>query len=217
MRIVLADDQAMVRDGLALVLSAEPDFDVVERCADGRALVQAVTRLSPDLVLTDVRMRGVDGIEAIGLIRQLVDGPPVLALTTFDDDEVLWPVLGAGADGFVLKDSPAETLVEAARAVAGGGAWLDPRVLPRVMQRAAAQPTPAAEHVRALASLTAREEQVLELMRGGANNAEIARALRSAETTVKSQVSSVLQKLGARDRAAAIVIAYESGWRRNSI
>jgi DNA-binding NarL/FixJ family response regulator len=210
--IVLADDQAMVRAGLALVLSAEEDLQVIEQCADGRALVNTVTANRPDLVLTDVRMPGMDGAEATRRIRALPDPPPVLALTTFDDDDVLWPILTAGAAGLVLKDSPAESLVQAVRAVAAGGAWLDPRVLPRVLARATARPLTVPERVQALESLTPREHDVLDLLCRGANNAEIAHTLRTAERTVKSQVSSILAKLGVRDRAAAIVAAHDAGW-----
>ncbi|OIH92715.1 MULTISPECIES: response regulator transcription factor [unclassified Curtobacterium] len=212
-RIVLADDQAMIRSGLALVLRAETDLEIVEECADGHALLRAVARTAPDLVLTDVRMPGTDGIEATRRLRALPDAPPVLALTTFDDDDVLWPALDAGAAGFVLKDSPAEALVEAVRVVAGGGTWIDPRVLPRVVARAVAQPQPDADRARALSSLTPRERAVLDLVCDGASNAEIAVALRTAERTVKSHVSAVLAKLGARDRAGAIVAAHRAGWR----
>lgn len=214
LRIVLADDQAMVRSGLALILAAEPDLQVVDQVADGRALLRTVSQDRPDLVLTDVRMPVLDGVEATRRLRALPDGPPVLALTTFDDDDVLWPVLAAGAAGFVLKDSPAESLVEAVRAVAAGGSWLDPRVLPRVIARAAAQPVASPDASRALASLTPRERQVLDRVCAGASNAEIAEALSTAERTVKTQVSAILLKLGARDRAGAIVAAHEAGWRR---
>ncbi|WP_267423055.1 MULTISPECIES: response regulator transcription factor [unclassified Curtobacterium] len=213
-RIVLADDQAMIRSGLALVLRSEPDLEIVEECADGHALLRAVTLAAPDLVLTDIRMPGVDGIEATRRIRDLVDGPPVLALTTFDDDEVLWPTLDAGANGFVLKDSAAEALVDAVRVVAGGGTWIDPRVLPRVVARAVAQPQVSADGARALASLTPRERDVLDLVCDGASNAEVAAALDTGERTVKSHVSAILAKLGARDRAGAIVMAHRAGWRR---
>ena len=213
-RIVLADDQAMIRSGLALVLRSEPDLEIVEECADGHALLRAVTLSSPDVVLTDIRMPGVDGIEATRRIRHLDDGPPVLALTTFDDDDVLWPTLDAGANGFVLKDSAAEALVDAVRVVAGGGTWIDPRVLPRVVARAVAQPQVSADSARALASLTPRERDVLDLVCDGASNAEVAVALDTGERTVKSHVSAILAKLGARDRAGAIVMAHRAGWRR---
>lgn len=214
-RIVLADDQAMIRSGLALVLRSEPDLEIVEECADGHALLRAVTLAAPDLVLTDIRMPGIDGIEATRRIRAQAGGPPVLALTTFDDDDVLWPTLDAGAAGFVLKDSAAEALVDAARVVADGGTWIDPRVLPRVVARAVAQPQVSADAARALASLTAREREVLDLVCEGASNAEIAAVLDTGERTVKSHVSAILAKLGARDRAGAIVMAHRAGWRRS--
>lgn len=214
-RIVLADDQAMIRSGLALVLRSEPDLEIVEECADGHALLRAVTLAAPDLVLTDIRMPGIDGIEATRRIRAQAGGPPVLALTTFDDDDVLWPTLDAGANGFVLKDSAAEALVDAVRVVADGGTWIDPRVLPRVVARAVAQPQVSADAARALASLTAREREVLDLVCDGASNAEIAAVLDTGERTVKSHVSAILAKLGARDRAGAIVMAHRAGWRRS--
>ncbi|BDZ45169.1 response regulator transcription factor [Naasia aerilata] len=211
-RIVLADDQAMVRAGLVLILRAEPGFEVVAQCEDGRQLVRDVTEAQPDVALTDIRMPGMDGVEATRRIRALPSGPPVLALTTFDDDDVLWPVLTAGAAGFVLKDSPAESLVAAIRAVAAGGAWLDPRVLPRVLSRAREQPAPEPALQRLLQELTAREQEVLRLVCQGASNAEIALALGMGERTVKSHVSAILAKLGARDRAAAIVTAFQAGF-----
>ena len=135
----------------------------------------------------------------------------MLALTTFDDDEVLWAAVDAGAAGFVLKDSPPEALVDAVRAVAAGGSWLDPRVLPRVLDRARSRPARSPGAARALARLTPREAEVMRLLCQGASNDEIARALRLGERTVKSHVSAILAKLGARDRAAAIVTAYAGG------
>ena len=136
LRVIIADDQAMVRAGLALILGAEPDIAVVAECEDGTSVLSKVRAHQPDLVLMDVRMPNVDGPEATRRLQTLAAPPPVLALTTFDDDAVLWGALTAGAAGFVLKDSPAEVLITAVRAVAGGGAWLDPRVLPRVLARA---------------------------------------------------------------------------------
>lgn len=215
-RIVLADDQAMVRAGLALILGAETDLVVVAQVEDGVRLLAAVRELRPDVVLTDVRMPRMDGTEAIRRLREQQDAPPVLALTTFDDDDVLWPTLAAGAAGLVLKDSPAETLVAAVRAVASGGAWLDARVLPRVLARVGSQPVGSPEGARALAGLTPREREVLALVCRGASNGEIAAALHTAERTVKSHVSAILAKLGARDRAAAIVAAFDAGFRPTS-
>ncbi|PRY47755.1 LuxR family two component transcriptional regulator [Geodermatophilus tzadiensis] len=212
-RIVLADDQALVRAGLAMVLGSEDGFTVVAQCEDGAGVLPAVRAHRPDLVLVDVRMPRVDGPEATRRLRAEPGAPPVLTLTTFDDDEVLWAALDAGAAGFVLKDSPAEVLVEAVRAVAAGGAWLDPRVLPRVLDRARRRPAPGAG-TAVLDRLTPREADVLRLVCRGASNAEIAGALRMGERTVKSHVSAILAKLGVRDRAAAIVAAYDAGLGR---
>jgi DNA-binding NarL/FixJ family response regulator len=212
-RILLADDQAMVRSGLALVLGAEPDLEVVAECEDGTGVLPAVRRDRPDLVLMDVRMPRMDGPEAIRRLAETADPPPVLALTTFDDDATLWSAITAGAAGFVLKDSRAELLVEAVRTVAGGGAWLDPRVLPRVLASARRSPPPSSGSASALDQLTPRETQVLGLLCRGGSNSEIAAAIGTAERTVKSHVSAILAKLGARDRAAAIVAAYDAGFR----
>lgn len=210
-RIVLADDQAMVRSGLALVLGSEPGFAVVAQCEDGRGVPATVREHSPDLVLLDVRMPHVDGPEATRRLRAQPGAPPVLALTTFDDDEVLWAALDAGAAGFVLKGSPAEVLVQAVRAVVAGGAWVDPRVLPRVLARARGHRPASAAGARALGRLTPRETDVLRAVCRGASNGEIAAALRMGERTVKSHVSAILAKLGARDRAGAIVAAHDAG------
>ncbi len=211
-RVLLADDQAMVRAGLAMVLGSEDGVAVVAQCEDGAGVLPAVRAHRPDLVLMDVRMPRVDGPEATRRLRAEPGAPPVLALTTFDDDEALWGSLDAGAAGFVLKDSPAEVLVDAVRAVAAGGAWLDPRVLPRVLERARSRPGTGAG-ASLLDRLTPREADVLRLVCRGATNAEIAGALRMGERTVKSHVSAVLAKLGVRDRAAAIVAAYDAGLR----
>ncbi|RIX27890.1 response regulator [Amnibacterium setariae] len=209
LRVVVADDQAMVRSGLSLVLGAEPDIVVVAQCADGAAAVVAAERFAPDLVLMDVRMPGTDGPTATRRLRGTPGAPPVLALTTFDDDEVLWAALDAGAEGFVLKDSPAESLVLAVRAVAAGGSWIDPRVLPRVLARArSAAGRPGAAP---LERLTPRETEVLTRMCRGATNGEIADELAMGERTVKSHVSAILAKLGARDRIGAVVAALDAG------
>ncbi len=211
-RIVLADDQAMIRAGLALVLGSEPGLTVVAQCEDGSGVLSAVRSRRVDLVLMDVRMPRVDGPEATRRLHAEPAAPPVLALTTFDDDEVLWAALDAGAAGFVLKDAPAEVLVQAVRAVAAGGAWVDPRVLPRVLTRARGRPVTSAAVSRALERLTPRETDVLHLVCRGANNQEIAATLRMGERTVKSHVSAILTKLGARDRAGAIVAAHDAGF-----
>jgi DNA-binding NarL/FixJ family response regulator len=213
LRVIIADDQAMVRAGLVLILSAEPDIEVVAECDDGSTVLAEVRAHPADLVLMDVRMPRMSGPDATRRLRELPDAPPVLALTTFDDDEVLWGALSAGAAGFVLKDSPAELLVTAVRAVAGGGAWLDPRVLPRVLAQARDRAPSSPAATRALERLTPRELDVLRRICRGANNSEIATELRVGERTVKSHVSAIFSKLGARDRAAAIIAAYDAGLR----
>ena len=213
LRVIIADDQAMVRAGLVLVLSAESDIEVVAECEDGSTVLATVRAHPADLVLMDVRMPRMSGPEATRKLRELPGAPPVLALTTFDDDEVLWGALTAGAAGFVLKDSPAELLITAVRAVAAGGAWLDPRVLPRVLARARETSPASPAATRALERLTPRELDVLRRICRGANNAEIAVELHVGERTVKSHVSAIFSKLGARDRAAAIVAAYDAGLR----
>jgi DNA-binding NarL/FixJ family response regulator len=212
-RVILVDDQALVRAGLALILSAEPDILLVAELDDGRGVSAAVGAHRPDLVLMDVRMPNVDGPEATRRLRELSEPPPVLALTTFDDDDVLWGALASGAAGFILKDSLAETLIAAIRTVGAGGAWLDPRVLPRVLARARDQSPRSPAASRALEALTTRELEVLHRICGGENNGEIAQALHVGERTVKSHVSAIFSKLGARDRAAAIIVAYDAGLR----
>jgi DNA-binding NarL/FixJ family response regulator len=210
-RVLLVDDQELVRAGLRLILSAEDDLNVVGEASDGRAGVEAARSLGPDVVLMDVRMPVLDGIEAT---RELVaDGVHrVLALTTFEDDDVVWGVIEAGAAGFVLKDAPAADLVGAIRVTARGGSWLDPRVADRVLaalRRRAAGRGPATGP--AAAPLTERELDVLRLVASGANNAEIAESLYLSERTVKGHISAIFGKLGVRDRPAAIIRAYDAG------
>ena len=212
-RVVLADDQAMIRSGLHLVLRAEQDITVVAECSDGAQAITAARQHRPDVVLMDVRMPRLDGIAATRELRRLDLPVRVLILTTFDDDDVLWGALDAGADGFVLKDSPAEALTAAIRAVAGGGAWLDPRITPRVLATVRQRPqTPPAMHGAAAASrLTPRELDVLRLLAAGSTNQEIAEQLGMGERTVKTHVSAVFAKLGARDRVAAVLLAHDLG------
>ena len=213
-KILLVDDQDMIRKGLAFVLGAEADFVVVAECDDGDGVPAALRSRQPDVVLMDVRMPRVDGPEAIRRMRAVGSLTPVLALTTFDDDDTLWSALDAGAAGFVLKDSPAETLVDAVRVVVAGGAWLDPRTLPRVLERARTRHSGASDP-RLLDRLTPRELDVLRRVCRGENNAEIAQALRMGERTVKSHVSALLQKMQARDRAVLIVTAFDLGIQRS--
>lgn len=210
-RAALVDDQAMVRSGLARILSPEDGFDVVAECADGREAVEKLPALRPDVVLMDVRMPALDGIAATKQLRGLDDPPEVLVLTTFGEDEVLWGAIEAGAAGFVLKDSSADDLIAAVRAVAGGGAWFDHAVAPRLLERYRRVVAPAARDAARLDLLTEREHDVLRLMSRGATNAEIAEGLHVAEATVKTHVGSIFTKLGVRDRAAAIVFAYDHG------
>lgn len=210
-RVVLVDDQDIVRNGLARILGPEDGFEVVAECADGDEVEAAVTGTRPDVVLMDLRMRRVDGIAATRTLAALDQPPPVLVVTTFDEDELLWGAIQAGAAGFVLKDSPAAGLIAAARAVAGGGAWFDPGVTPRLLHAYRQSVAPAARERRRLDGLTEREYDVLRLMARGATNAEIAGALFVSETTVKTHVGNLFAKLGVRDRAAAIVFAFDHG------
>jgi len=210
-RAAIVDDQAIVRAGLARILSPLDGFEVVAEYADGRQAVEKLPALRPDVVLMDVRMPGLDGITATAQLRALDDPLDVLVLTTFGEDEVLWGAIEAGAAGFVLKDSSAEDLIAAVRAVAGGGAWFDAGVAPRLLDRYRRVVAPAARDVARLDLLTDREHRVLRLMARGATNAEIAAALFVAEATVKTHVGSIFGKLGVRDRAAAIVFAYDHG------
>jgi DNA-binding NarL/FixJ family response regulator len=210
-RTAIVDDQAIVRAGLARILSPEDGFEVVAECADGRRAVEELPALGPDVVLMDVRMPSLDGIAATAQLRGLEPPLEVLVLTTFGEDAVLWGAIEAGAAGFVLKDSSAEDLIAATRAVAGGGAWFDPAVASRVLDRYRRVVAPAARDAARLDLLTGREHNVLRLMARGATNAEIAVALHVAEATVKTHVGSIFGKLGVRDRAAAIVFAYDHG------
>ena len=210
-RVALVDDQAIVRAGLARILSPADGFEVVAECADGRQAVEELPALHPDVVLMDIRMPALDGVSATAQLRAMEDPLCVLVLTTFGEDEVLWGAIEAGAAGFVLKDSSAEDLIAAVRAVAGGGAWFDPGVAPRLLERYRRVVAPAARDSARLDLLTDREHEVLRLMARGATNAEIAGALHVAEATVKTHVGSIFGKIGVRDRPAAIVFAYDHG------
>jgi DNA-binding NarL/FixJ family response regulator len=210
-RVALVDDQAIIRAGLARILSPTDGFEVVAECVDGREAVEQLPALAPDVVLMDIRMPGLDGIAATAELRRTAAVGRVLVLTTFGEDDVLWGAIEAGAAGFVLKDSSAEDLIAAVRAVAGGGAWFDPGVAPRVLDRYRRVVAPATRDAARLELLTGREHEVLRLMARGATNAEIAASLYVAEATVKTHVGSIFTKLGVRDRAAAIVFAYDHG------
>jgi DNA-binding NarL/FixJ family response regulator len=212
-RVLLVDDQALIRAGFRMILDAEEDIEVVGECADGTQAVDSVRRLKPDVVLMDIRMPEMDGIEATRLIA---DGggegaPKVLMLTTFDLDEYVYDALRAGASGFLLKDAPAEQLIDGIRVVAEGDALLAPSVTRRLIHEfsrgAVAQQSAPPE----LEELTPREREVFKLIARGMSNAEIAAELIVSETTVKTHVARVLMKLGVRDRVQAVVLAYESG------
>ena len=213
-KVLIADDQAMVRQGFGALLSAQPDLVVVGDAADGAAAVRETRRLDPDVVLMDVRMPVLDGLAAT---RQLLegrregDGPKVLILTTFDLDDYVYEALRAGASGFLLKDAPADELVHAVRVVAGGEALLAPSVTRRLISEFAARPGRSRPRPTALDALTPRETEVLRLIARGRSNAEIAADLVVAEQTVKTHIGRILAKLNLRDRAQAVVLAYETG------
>jgi DNA-binding NarL/FixJ family response regulator len=210
-RVALVDDQELVRAGLARILSPADGFEVVAECADGTQAVERLPAVRPDVVVMDIRMPVLDGIAATAVLREGDEPPGVLVLTTFGEDEVLWGAIEAGAAGFVLKDCSAEDLIAAVRAVAGGGAWFDPAVAPRLLDQYRRLVAPASREAGRLELLTEREHEVLRLMARGATNAEIAASLYVAEATVKSHVGSIFGKLDVRDRAAAIVFAYDHG------
>jgi DNA-binding NarL/FixJ family response regulator len=210
-RVLLVDDQPLVRTGLRRILTARDGFEVVAECSDGDEVEAAVEAHRPDLVIMDVRMKRVGGADATQRLRARADAPPVLMLTTFDDDEVLSASLRAGASGFQLKDAPGEDLIRSARTVAEGGAWLDPTVTARVLAAyRSAAPARDGQTARVTA-LTDREREVLTLIGRGLSNAEIAGELAISEVTVKSHIGHIFTKLDLRDRAAAIVLAFDSG------
>ncbi|MFE7798156.1 response regulator [Nocardia sp. NPDC057440] len=207
--VLVVDDQELVRGGLRRILRRRDGF-VVTECSDGDEVPAALVNGRPDVVLMDLRMKRVGGIDATRMLRTKDDAPPVLVLTTFDDDQLLSGALRAGAAGFILKDSPAEDLIRAVRTVAAGGAWLDPAVTGRVLT-AYRTVRPVRTRDSRLAELTAREYEVLELIGRGRVNTEIARELGISEVTVKSHVGHIFGKLELRDRAAAIVFAFDHG------
>ena len=220
---LIVDDQELVRSGLSLILHKRHGITVVGECSDGDEVPDAVARFRPNVVVMDLRMKRVGGIEATRLLVES-GGPPVLALTTFSDDELLSGVLRAGASGFVLKDSPAEEFIRAIRAVGSGNSYLDPAVTERVLTTYRAAPSPPSPNAlanpppptasapgppSALADLTPRERDVLELLAKGRSNTEIADELFISSLTVKTHIGRIFAKLGVRDRAAAIVYAFE--------
>ncbi|MFL5846812.1 MAG: response regulator [Solirubrobacteraceae bacterium] len=212
-RVLIADDQSLVRTGFRMILEAEEDFEVVGEAADGAQAVDSAARLSPDVILMDIRMPELDGIEATRRILSGLgeEGPKVVMLTTFDMNEYVYEALRAGASGFLLKDVPAEQLVAGVRVVAAGEALLAPSVTRRLLEEFAKGAPVSSEPPPGLSELTPRELEVLTLMARGLSNAEIAAELVVGDTTVKTHVARVLMKLGLRDRIQAVVLAYETG------
>ena len=208
-RVLVADDQTMVRAGFRMLLSGEPDIDVVAEASNGLEAVEKAARLRPTVVLMDIRMPELDGLEATRRILAGDDAPRILILTTFDLDEYVYEALRAGASGFVLKDDPPEQLLAAIRTVADGEALLSPAVTKRVIQQFTRIPRPAPPPE--VAELTERELDVLRLIARGQSNAEIGRELYISETTVKTHITHILQKLDLRDRVQAVVLAHETG------
>jgi DNA-binding NarL/FixJ family response regulator len=211
-RVVVVDDQELVRSGFCVILDAADGITVVGEAGNGEAAVAAVAAHQPDVVLMDIRMPGMDGLEATRLItRDSPAAPKVVMLTTFDLDDYVYEALRAGASGFLLKDSPRHDLIAAIRAAAAGDALLAPSVTRRLIEAFARRPPEATPSPSQLASLTARERDVLLLLARGRSNAEIAVALFVSEATVKTHVGNVLAKLGLRDRVQAVILAYETG------
>jgi DNA-binding NarL/FixJ family response regulator len=210
-RIVVADDHEVVRAGFAELLDTQPDFTVVGTAADGAEAVRACHEQTPDVVLMDVRMPTMDGIQATRQLTAHDDGPRILILTTFDLDDYVYDALHAGASGFILKDVTAERLFDAVRVIAAGQALLAPTVTRRLISEFAQQHRTAGAAAPALDVLTPRETQVLRLIAEGLSNLEIATRLVVTEQTVKTHVSRLLAKLGLRDRTQAVITAYETG------
>jgi DNA-binding NarL/FixJ family response regulator len=208
-RVLVADDQSMVRAGFRMLLTGGQDIEVVAEASNGREAVAMAERFNPAVVLMDIRMPEIDGLEATRRILAANQGARILILTTFGLDEYVYEALRAGASGFVLKDDPAEQLISAVRTVAAGNALLSPAITKRVIRQFTriARPAPPKE----LGELTEREHEILRLIATGLSNAEIGQELYISETTVKTHVTHVLQKLGLRDRVQAVVLAYQAG------
>ena len=211
-RVLIADDQALVRAGFHAILETDDDIEVVGEAADGDEAVERAAELRPDVVLMDIRMPGLDGIEATRrLLANGADSPRVLMLTTFDLNEYLYEAMKAGASGFLLKDAPRDQLIGGVRTVAAGDALLAPSLVRRLVEDFVRRPPPGTAAPPGLQDLTERETEVLRQMARGLSNAEIAGELYVSEATVRTHVSHILQKLDVRDRVQAVVLAYESG------
>ncbi|KRD12144.1 MULTISPECIES: response regulator transcription factor [unclassified Streptomyces] len=211
-RVLICDDQELIRMGLRMVIDSQPDLTVVGEAADGDAAITGVAALEPDLVLMDVRMPGLDGLAATEHLCAQPDGPRILVVTTFDLDEYAYAALRAGANGFLVKDAPAEEILVTVRAVLRGEVMVAPSLTRRLVERFVRQaPASAAAQRARLAALTEREREVLALVARGLANGEIAERLFVGETTVKTHLGRILTKLGLRDRVHAVIFAYESG------
>ena len=210
-RVLVADDQTIVREGLRLILDAQPDIEVVAEAGDGQAALRGVAEHQPDVVLMDIRMPGMDGLQATEKLLRAGSPARVLVLTTFGHDEYLYAAMRAGASGFLLKDSPRHQLIHAVRTVAEGDALLDPALTRRLIEDWVRRPPPSAGLPEQLSRLTSRELEVFTELARGRSNAEIAADFVLSETTVKSHVAHVLAKLGLRDRVQAVVLGYETG------
>ena len=210
-RVVVADDQGMVRSGFSVLLNAQPDIDVVGEAVNGREAIAHAADLRPDVILMDVRMPVLDGLQATREITRMPDAPKVLVLTTFDLDDYVYEALRSGASGFLLKDASARELADAVRLVAAGDALLAPGVTRRLIAEFARMGAPRTPGRAQLDGLTERESEVMALVARGLSNAEIAERLVVADQTVKTHVSRILMKLGLRDRTQAVVLAYETG------
>ena len=211
-RVAIVDDQALMRDGFTMILDAQPDIEVVGDAENGRLGVELCRRTRPDVVLMDIRMPVLDGIEATRLIASDAEcHTRVLVLTTFDLDEYVYAAMRAGASGYLLKDTPAKELVAAVRVIAQGDALLSPSITRRLIEEFARQPEPDAVTASLPADLTEREREALELLAHGLSNREIAAEMFIGEATAKTHVSRLLTKLGVRDRVQAVVLAYETG------
>ena len=212
-RVLIADDQELVRTGFRVILEAEGDIQVVAEAANGLEAVRQAALVDPDVVLMDIRMPELDGLAATEQIRRRSDAPTIVVLTTFDQNEYIYRALRAGAAGFLLKDAPSSRLIAAVRAAATGDSLIEPSITRRLVE-GLVQPTVAAGPPASLTQLTERELDVLRLLARGLSNAEIAAEMVIAETTVKTHVARILAKLGVRDRVQAVVVAYESGFVR---
>jgi DNA-binding NarL/FixJ family response regulator len=210
-RVVIADDQGMVRSGFSVLLNAQPDIEVIAEAVNGEEAIARAAELHPDVILMDVRMPVLDGLQATRVITGMDGAPKVLVLTTFDLDDYVYEALRSGASGFLLKDASANELAEAVRLVAAGDALLSPGVTRRLIAEFARMGAPRSPGRQQLDGLTERESEVLALVARGMSNAEIAGYLVVAEQTVKTHVSRILMKLGLRDRTQAVVLAYETG------